>query len=503
MAREFSISSDRLWINKALQLMEDAYGGNYILDKGERKTSYLKQAKGEPQENYQDRTDQSVFYNFTKTLIGVASEKPFTASPIYSNDFPDDLNEIKESFGEESGIFGFAQKAFLQGLLKGQVGILPDYDNDRKQPFCRIIQPENILGVWSSFVGGKREITRAQFIVDKVFLQDDLIETEASTQKSSEILERRIFDLEHPNKVRIYKMTEQKDIKDILFENDLSIETLLGELESEVTLEGFDRIPFYLFQTEAPQKPARLMRVTPPFYDLAKMNFLHFNKQSDQDNIMRVSRYAILTISGLNEEESDKIFKNTKAIGPFTLLAFSNPQCKAYFAEHSGRAIESGFKDIIKIEKSMTSFLSDYLMKESVIETATEKTLQEQNKNLQIVTLAKKLERIISDCCLDFLRYQGNQVPEITEPLVSFASDYNPLSDIKRIEALIKARQMGDLTLESFLKELAALKTFSSSFDAEKETEAVEKEAAENYQPPPAETPPEDKPAAPAPPPAN
>ena len=497
MAREFSISSDRLWINKALKLMSDAYGGNYILDKGGKK-AYLKQAKGEPEANYNDRVDQSVFYNFTKTLIGIAAEKPFTANPIYSNDFPDELNGIKESFGEEAGVFGFAQKAFLQGLLKGQVGILPDFDKERKEPFCRLIQPENILGVWSSFVGGKREITRAQFIVDKVFLQDDLVATEESPQKSSEILVRRIFDLQHPNIVRIYNTRQQKDIKDVLFENDLSIETLLGEPESESVLKGFERIPFYLFQTEAPLTPARFMRVTPPFYDLAKMNFLHFNKQSDQDNIMRVSRFAILTISGLTEEESEKFFKSEKAIGPFTLLAFKEPQTKAYFAEHSGRAIESGFKDIIKIEKSMTSFLSDYLMKESVIETATEKTLQEQNKNLQIVTLAKKLERIITDCCLDFLRFQGNQVPEITEPLVSFASDYNPISDIKRIEALIKARQMGDLTLESFLKELAALKTFSSSFDAEKETQAVEKEAAENYQPP-SEAPPGENPPPPSP----
>ena len=500
---KFTLSSDRLYIDAALRLMRDAYSGNYFLEKSGRKSLHLMKFPAEPDTNYEDRLARSVFYNFTKSLIRIAAEKPFSANPTFSDDFPEQLEFAKAFFGAGVGVFGFSQKTFLSGILKGQTGILADYNPETGQPFCKIIPPENILGVYFDKASSNKRIKRVQFFLEDSRLEDQGFSGDGgkvSPTDFTEVRGKRVFDLEFPNIVRIYDVQEEEFIKQNtekdsggLLHDYLRLKpplSMTGNLIEEKRLVGFEKLPFYLFQAEAPENEDCPFMVTPPFYDLAKLNFSHFNKISDQDNIMRVSRYALLCMSGVPETEAEALAKSpNKGIGPFSFLVFSDPNARVYYAEHSGKAINEGRNDILQLEKTMLSNLSDYLSRQTLIETATEKNIDEKNKNLYVVGLAKKLENIISECLKDFARYLSVNIPE-TENLVSFAQDYDPSSNEKKIEAIIKARMMGDLTIETFLKELSALSVFSSNFDADAETEKIEEEAALAPPPPAPPNPP-------------
>lgn len=460
---KFKLSDERIAIDKSLVLIQDLYDGNYSIDK-KRKT-YLKRYPGEDDDQYKRRSECSTFYNFLKPSILTSAEKPFASTETYTDDFPSELEGVKTDFdSNRSSLFKFAFNTFVKTLKDGFVGLLSDYDQEKDLPFCRLIPAKDIVGVWSRSDGrGKHIYSRVMFLVRKKSLE---VSGAGESSEYREMSSNTLFDLEHPNIVRRYNVEK-------IYSNHISANFI-----DEKRLEGFDKLPFHLFKAEEARSPEKQIEIIPPFFDLAKLNLSHYNKQSDQDNIMTVSRFAIFYATGLSPDDQEKNFgKKTgkKSFGPFTVFASTNGDAKFGFAEHTGKAIQAGQNDLMKVEKSMTSLLKDYLQKET-FETATEKTINEKRKSLHIYNLAVKLEKVLSEIIKEMAVYLKKPLKDNIGNLVAFSKDYSAIEVSKKIDALIKMRQGGDLSLPTFLREMDNLNVLSGAFDPDKEKELIEQE---------------------------
>ena len=476
---DIEYSSERKAVEEFLNLIDDVYGGNYFIKKDVQK--YLRKAPGEETDAYNSRAKIAVFYNFLKPIIRLASERPFSNKVTYSENFPKEFDTLKTNFdGLGNGLLFKAFETFSLGIKHAFVGVASDYDNEEKKPFARIIPARDIIGIWKKVNSdGSYYYERVQFIVRSISVEE-VYSPLGVLEGFKEVNRAKIIELIHPNIMRTYPVDKEKTMK-----NGFAFE-VNPDLSTEETLDKFKKIPFHLFTTEQPIDSQSTIKIIPTFYDLSLINLSHYNKQSDQDNIMTVSRYAILTASGVTETDMKNNFKPTgkkEVLGPFTFLLFENPNAKLGFAEHTGKAIEAGQNDIIKTEKSMISLLKDYLQRQVIMETATEKNIAEKHQNLYTIYLANKLEQVLTKVFMDFATYMGIEIKD-TESLISFSRDYSAAETAKKIEAIIKAREIGDLSTESFLSQLSSLNVFSGDFDPKAETERIAREAGENIRPP-------------------
>lgn len=472
-----SYSQERKDIDGMIRTIDDVFGGNFFIKKDISK--YLVQAPGEENDQFKRRSKKSVFYNFLKPIIRLAAERPFSNKITYSDNFPKQFEPLKKNFdGLGNGLLFKAFESFQTGIKHASIGFVADFDNDSRMPFARAIGAKDIIGIWKKIMSdGSYYYERVQFIVRNNSIRE--LQDEFGNVKSFEEVKRsKIIELIHPNIMRTYNVVKENYINT----DKASFEC---ELIEEIELTGFDKIPFHLFTTEQPVSSEYTIKIIPTFYDLAQINLSHYNKQSDQDNIMTVSRYAILCATGVTEEDfEDKVLKKgkNKIIGPFSLLMFSNPTAKVFFAEHKGNAIAAGQNDIIKTEKAMTSLLKDYLQRQVIMETATEKNLAEKHQNLYTIYLANKLEQTLTKVFVDFAKYMGITIDD-TENLLSFSRDYSAAETSKKIDSLLELRKMGDISQVTLLNELAALGNFSGEFDPEDEKERIATEDGENTNP--------------------
>lgn len=480
---DIKYSKERIEIEDMLQTIDAVYAGNFIIKKDIKK--YLHQATGEENDAFDRRGKLAVFYNFLKPIIRLAAERPFANKVTYSEDFPKDFDDLKSNFdGLGNGLLFFAFDAFSKAIKHATIGIAPDYDNETKKPYARLIDVKDIIGIWKKVnADGSYYFERVQFVVRSNAVQD-VVGSTGILEGFKEVKRTKIIELIHPNLMRTYNVTEEKTTdKGMQFNAELEI--TMDKPNGIETLENFEKIPFHLFTTEQPIEAEDTIKIVPTFYDLSLLNLSHYNKQSDQDNIMTVSRYAILTVTGVSQNDFDKQFKikRKKVIGPFTILVFEDEKAKAEFVEHSGKAITAGQNDIIKTEKAMVSLLKDYLQRNVVMETATEKNIAEKHQNLYTIYLANKLEQVLTKVFMDFATYMGIDIKN-TENLISFSRDYSATETAKKIEAIIKSREMGDLSAETFLSELSTLGVYSGDFDPKAEAEKALEEAGRNTQPP-------------------
>ena len=496
------ISYEYLRMRPIWDFLDDVYFGNFKI--AFKASKYLNKYPGESEEQYTRRCKASVFYNFLRPSVRSISNKPFAHEVTYKPKFDERLEFLKKDFTlKGKSLLETAKDSFELALRHGGVAFLADNDtsNGSNRPFCRVIPFRDILGCWR---GNSGEIQRVIFQVRKIWTldQQSMMEYKGRVTGAGDgefLFNERaiseIYELVAPNMIRKYKLELKED--DVFLNSvasrtdrptattsDLTNKSSISvELISERKIEGFEKLPFYLFLAEQPCEHFNVLEVPPPFYDLAKMNISHFNKQSDQDTIMTVSRFAIFCASGLSDQDVDKAFKNKtgqKAIGPFSVLVSQEKDAKFYYAEHSGNAIRAGFEDIMRIEKKMTNTLNEYLLKE-VPETATEFAIDEKNRMLYVLSLSYELEKIFSSVIKDCAKFSGFDIDLEKEDgkLLAFSKEFSIIEMREKLNGLLFARKYGELTTETFLNELDNLGIFSSEFSLDEELRKSAQEVME------------------------
>ena len=479
----FKYSFDRRSVHDALNIIDDIYSGNFSIEN--TVTTYLKKFAAETQTQFDRRLDTSVFYNYLKPIINVAAEKPFNQAVTYQDEFPEDLEYLKNSLDASGNPdIKTCLNIMTNGLKHGFCLLFPDFDSEDSRGFIKVVKATDVIGVWGRPLSdGNYHIERAQFFVKLTELEEkgvtvseDGVRQESERAEFEEVNYHYVYDFVHPNIVRKYSVTDEN----VDYRNEaLEVNT---ELVEEVVLDGFDKLPIYLFTTNDSIRDDSLINIPPPFYDVAKINLSHYNKKSDQDSILAVSRFALLFANGISQEESQQIFTDkdgsSKGFGPNSLIVSSNPDAELKFVEHSGKAISAGFEDLKETEKYMIAPLNSYLERR-VFETATEASINDRNSRLLVHHLAQVLEKIIQSCLFDISKYQGVSVNE-DALAVSFSKEFDPKDFQIKVKTLLDTRKTGDISGKTFLEELKNLGCISENIDIEDEQKRILEEEAAN-----------------------
>jgi len=415
--------------------------------------TYLPQHAEEEPNRYNERLNTATLYNVTEQTLNTWVGKPFSDPIQYSEDMPQEVMDLLEDvdlMGNNLNVF--ARNWFRDGLAKAYSYALIEYprrndetddgkpvkrtlQNDRTErlrPYWVHIKPENVICAHTEIRNGK------QFYVH-VRIKEEVQEMEGF----AEVFKQQIRVIT-PGLQEVYREEKQSNGK-------------IEWVRKETFKYDLDFIPLVRYKVED----------KPPLIDLVDLNIAHWQSTSDQRCILTVARFPILASSGGSAETTKLV------VGPFTLLASSDPQSKFYYVEHTGNAIESGRKDLIDLEQQMMDYGSEFMKKKPSGETATARAMDgaEATSPLQDMTV-----RFIDALNLALL-YTAKWMKIENPGTVVISTDFGP-DEINSddLTTLRESRKNRDISRRAYLTELMRRGVLSDDFDMEADAELIEEE---------------------------
>lgn len=454
-------------------LLEDVSKGSIAIDA--KKTTYLKQYVAESDEAFKRRQETSFFENYFVRAVRDISSLPFSA-PIKAPEkqsaelekFLDDVDDYGSSLTE------FAQSIFENSLTFGVCGVLVDHpkvpqtdtlsEDARRKPKFVLFEPKNILGIFTEEFLGEKIITRLWLKTQNYVVSD------ASAGQVDERLEETITEFILGRLTTTEEGITFYDTNvDAVTVNEYSINS-----SGEAVLVGFSelnlkRIPFRTFTISNTISELSL-RVEPVLYDLAISNLSYYNKRSDHNNILKVSRFPMLTVSGLATETE---LNNVSKIGPNKVLYTKNPDGKFYWLEHSGKTIEVGMKDSQELKDDMLKYAPEFQNRVSVHPTATQIQSEDKKAGSYIRSLTIRLDTLLKTLVNMALEYRGEQLAE--DDQFEIYKDFT-ISDVKlnKVKFLLELSNAKKISDKTFLNLLKKYEIFNEKFDVDQELKDIE-----------------------------
>jgi hypothetical protein len=210
----------------------------------------------------------------------------------------------------------------------------------------------------------------------------------------------------------------------------------------------------------------------PPLEDLAWTNLSHWQSDSDQRNILRYSRTALLFVKG---ETSDEI-QNTKiTVGPNRTIRTTNPDADCKYVEHSGAAIGAGREDLRSLEERMEVLGLQPMLQRSGGVTATANAIDESRSQCSMQAWVRSIEAGLRECYRVAAVWVKVELPENfgIDIFNDFALSLRASQDI---DALIRIRQAGEMSRDTFLREIKRRAILSETVDVDEEIGRIEAE---------------------------
>lgn len=437
-------------------------GTESMRDAGER---YLPRHENEKTRNYDDRLERTVLDNASLRTLDSWVGRPFS-DPIKQNeDIPTPVSELLDNVDLQGNrIDVFARNWFKEGLSKAFAHVIVDFPIKREdtetprtllddrlenaRPYWSLVKPENLIFATATIIDGQEILTHVR-----------IKETETLRDGWKEIdVERiRIFD-------RIFG---EGDVSDGVFFSTWKriVVKQKEEWVEEIpkTRIDFPMIPLVTFYADR----CSLMVGKSPIEDLVDLNIRLWQSSSDQTNIMTVSRFPLLALSGGRDEDAEVV------IGPKRILHTPDPQGRFYYVEHTGAAIEAGRQNILDIKEAMAEYGADFLRKRSGDVTATAKSLDsaEATSPLQDATIR------FNDALNQVLHLTGLWLGIEDSGTVEISKDFGP-EEVSSgdLDALKTARQSRDISRQVYLDELSRRGVLSDEFDPEVNDQQLEEE---------------------------
>lgn len=454
-------------------IVRDLYDGTRRMR--EAKEKYLPRETGESPQEYDARLNRSFCYpgveDAVDDILGRIFRVPLAVdtkgSPLF-----DDLIEDVDLCGNNLHRFArdVAQDALLDGICyvlvdmpRVEARTLAEQRAAGARPFFRKIPAAEMLGLRVGRRNGKE-------IVEQVRIH------ECASVSAGEFGEEKVEQVRVINApgdpipsvpgvvptralctYTIYRKTDDAKDEWTVVES--------GTIDS-------DFIPLVAVYTER----CEFMRARPPLVNLAWINVAHWQSSSDQRNILRVGRVPILFASGVKQEEIAP--DGTVTIGSSRIFAFGDYQANMRYVEHSGAAIEAGASDLKSLEEKMKSTAAELLTRPGD-RTATEAAIQTAQDNSWLSDIAAGIKDSFNLALSYAAIWLG--LAEDAAPTVTIAMTVDGAPNTAELDALNKARDRGDITRLTYLKELARRNLFAEDFDPKEEAENATEE--ENVEP--------------------
>ena len=413
--------------------------------------TYLPQETDEPDPKYTTRLNRSFLYNAYKDTITKCVSRPFSKPMVIK--LPEALMPLVENFdGEGQHMQDFGMEYFKELVSWGVAHAYADYPTvaDPKKenkktvkqkglfPFNKIIPTKRMIG-WQ--VGEKKknekELKQIRYEKTKTY---DIESYQQEVRKQIWIVEKDKFE------VWEFKSVENKE--------------QWVKVDSGTIQNSIDGIPLVTAYTEK----EKMMVAYPPLVELGWTNVEHWQSLSDQKNILRFCRFGILMASGFNKAE----IKQGLTVAPTQVVYSENPDAKLSFIEHTGKAVEAGNTDIKSIEDRMEVLGLQPMLQKYWNVKATGQAINEKKSVSQIEMWITATIRAMKQLIIYDAQWMG--INDLTEDDIKIEINKEFVfgsADSSDIQALHKARELGDIDQNTYLMELKRFGVLSDDVDVD------------------------------------
>ena len=414
--------------------------------------AYLPSAESEPWLVYRRRLNMSILYNGFRFSANSLSGRPFSNPLKLSENTPEAIVEWSKNVDMTGRtLHQFARDWFADIMVTGRSHILVDkpagVPNDRSEelsmrPYFRMIRGDDVLGWKTETVDGEEMFT--QFRIREYGELPD-----PENQWGSIPV----------NRVRVLYLDGWE-----LWEENPENENEWHLRDSGES--GWNRIPI----VTAYGIRNGFMDSEPPLEDLAWVNLGHWQSQSDQRNILHVTRVPILFGAGFPEVANGP--KKIEVAANRAMFS-QDPGAKLSYVEHTGASIGAGRQDLKDFEEQMGILGMMPLIPGAVGGGATAAAISgaDTQSLLQSMTLGMKegLDQALK-MMLDWVDLPG-------DPEVVITSEYGlALREAEHIGALIQLRLSGDISRKTLWSEFRRRDVLSDQFDPDSEQEMIDDE---------------------------
>lgn len=408
-----------------------------------RDPEWLPQYSRESDKSYQRRLAVANLYNvFRKTVRGL-SGKPFTKNITVDNLHPD-LQKITTDMDRDGlTLEQFARELTSNLLSTGVSYILVDQPYFDAQnltlaqqrelnihPYFINIRADNLI-FWSFLKG----------VTGEMVLQEIHIRSESVDDDNNEWcwIHRWTRD-------SIQHWKRKKEDGNDKMQLVLDVPNALGYVP--------------LFEVYADVSRRGRMEADSPLDDLAQLNLRHFQSQSDQDTCLHFARVPFLHFAGFQDSEV------TGTIAVNNAFRSTNPQSKIEWIETTGNSLAAGQKDLDALEARMESMGADLLTRRPGNVTATETAIETAEKISDLGAIVKAVESALSDAFT--AAYDWQNLPYTTKPTFTIHKGFEITPAQKNsLDLLLKARVAGEISRETWIKEIHRLGV--AEFDVDEE----------------------------------
>jgi len=433
------------------ELIDDLMGGTKAMKAAGQK--WLPKEDKEKDPNYQNRLGRSVLFNGFKDAVSDLSRKPFAKPVTIQGQLGKKLAPIVESTDDDRrNITQFAHQCLKLAVKRGLVHILVDYPaNDAEnlaqeralglKPLLLAIDPKRVIG-WRYDVAanGEKQLTQLR-------IRDDVNHN------------RGEFAVETTERIRvIYEDRWELWAKD-------NKEAWLKVDQGPYTLGKIALVTIYLAKDG-------FMVAQCPLDDLAWLNLAHWQSMSDHRNNLRIARTGLLFFSGLTAEEVNKdiVFGLNQAFKSTSTAADGK------VIEVGGKSIEAGENELRHLEEMMQAMgKTPLIIKSWGNDTAMGRAIDEGKAQCDLQAWVREIEGGIKKAFELAGEWVGEELPE--DFSVDIYDDFGlTLRAAADTETLFKTRGAGDLSRETYLREIKLRGTLSETVDIDEELVRIENE---------------------------
>lgn len=415
--------------------------------------TYLPRDDKESAGNYGARLQRSFLLNAFARTVRSMTGKPFSKPIVLREGAGPRLTALTEDIDREGRKLNlFMEEVFRTAMQYGLSHILVDMPKstvpnptladdirEKRRPYWVHVKPRQLIGYRSRRVGSQQMLT-------SVRIKETTMENDGDY-----------------GEVQVVRVREINLTSYTIWRQVPSDASWVIEETGPMTL-GF--IPLFTVYTGR----VGFQLANPPLEDLAWMNVAHWQSSSDQRQILHTARVPILFSSGLGEEADSLI------IGPNRHIQGPENSTMAY-VEHTGAAIDSGRQDLLDLEDNMRLMGLELLMPmNGGGQTATAKALDYADINSPLQFMALGMQDTI-DLAL-WASAQWMKTDEVAKVKVN--TDFGiTLRDAADVQGLIQARIAGEISRETFWRELKRRNILADDFDEKAEAILVDREEEE------------------------
>ncbi len=425
---------------------------------------FLPRFPDEPAEDYENRLNLTKFTNiYRDTLEGLAT-KPFEEEISIikgeGEEIPTAVTEFTENVdGAGNNLTMFSALTFFEGINDAINWIFVDYPTvDSTQPMSVAEAKSKNLKPWWSHVLARNVLEVRTMMVgsEELISYIRLFEPSSDTDPADHV--REFF--RSPEGVVTWKLWK-KNLSAKVKPEEQFMEVNGGTLSIKV-------IPLVPFITG--RRDGRTFKFSPVMRDAADLQIDLYQDESALKFIKTLAGYPMLAANGLKPDKGPDGKPLKVATGPMRVLygipdgAGGHGEWK--YIEPSANSMEFLQKSIAQTKQDLRELGRQPLTSLSSQLTNTTTAIAAGKAKSAVSAWALGLKDALENALKITMQYMGNSI----EPMVNVYTGFDDvLDDGKDVEALLKSRENGDLSQETFHFELKRRKILSPEFNHEDE----------------------------------